>query len=73
MSAQQETAMATVIAPATPASAWTRFWRRLIQIEEDLSLGHDGWQDRRIAFLESELRALKQQMADLQQERDGPD
>ncbi len=64
--------MKTVTAVAPHPSGWTSFWRRLAQIEEDMSLRYEGWQDRRIANLETELRDLKQHVAAIQQQHNGP-
>jgi len=64
--------MKTANAVASKPSGWTRFWRRLAEIEEDMSLGYLGWQDRRIACVETELRDLKQQVAAIQQQHNGP-
>jgi len=68
----KEKVMKTVTALAPHTSGWTSFWRRLAQIEEDMSLGYEGWQDRRIANLETELRDFKHQVAALEQQRSGP-
>ena len=59
------------VAAGQPPSAWTRFCRRLAAFEEDLSLGYDGWQDKRIAYLEAELRTLKEEVGRLRSQKAG--
>lgn len=61
----EDTTVTITIFAAPSLAGWKRFWRRLAAIEEDLSLGYEGWQDRRIARLEAELRALAQQVSAL--------
>ena len=46
--------MQTATASDSRPSAWTRFWRRLAEIEDDISRGYDGLHEQRIDYLEAE-------------------
>lgn len=52
--------MQTATASASRPSGWTRFWRRLAEIEDDISRGYDGLQEQRIDYLEAHSRRTRQ-------------